>query len=587
MSESGGWRPLWPAEARRSSGLDPAAASAGPLRGRRPEVEILGEVLDRVAAGRPALALIEGEAGIGKTRLLEGALGDARVRGMQVAWGRAEELEQNRPFGLAAAAFGCERSSADPRRAAIAELLASHAGDRGPITVTSDPSLLFQAVDAFADLVEALALSGPLVIGLDDLQWADSSSLLALGAAVRRMAGLPVALLGCLRPLPDSADLDRLTGLLEQAGGRRICLAPLPAQAVHDLVADAVAAEPGPALLAEAAGAGGNPLFVTELVGALLQEGTIRVAGGRAEVTQASLPPTLRLTILRRLSFLPDETLQALRAASVLGSSFSLTDLATLTGVSVLELSAALAGAARAGVVEDDSSRLRFRHDLIRDAIYQDLPGGVRLALHREAGQRLAAAGASALQIAEQLARAATPGDAEAIRWLTRAAREAVATSPDGAARMLARAAGLMDPADPGRDALLAEQAGCLMWAGRLAEAEAIWRALLARDHDPSVTTWAQICLGRTLLAGGRARDALRELQGAAGSAAPGSTELATARALESFARLSLGDLDGAWSAASAAQSTGSPASGYQDATAARTSLSLAAGSASSASTLR
>ena len=577
MIESGGRRPPWPAKASRSPGLDPAAAPAGPLRGRGPEAEISGEVLDRVAAGRPALALIEGEAGIGKTRLLDGALEDARVRGMQVAWGRAEELEQNRPFGLVAAAFGCERSSADPRRAAIAELLASHAGDRGPITVTSDPSLLFQAVDAFADLVEALALAGPLVIGLDDLQWADSSSLLALGAAVRRMAGLPVALLGCLRPLPDSADLDRLTRLLDKAGGRRICLAPLPAQAVHDLVADAVAAEPGPALLAEAAGAGGNPLFVAELVGALLQEGTIRVVGGRAEVTQASLPPTLRLTILRRLSFLPDETLQALRAASVLGSGFSLTDLATVTGGSVLELSVALADAARAGVVEDDSSRLRFRHDLIRDAIYQDLPGGVRLALHREAGQRLAAAGASALQVAEQLARAATPGDAEAIRWLTRAARAAVATSPDGAASLLARAVGLMDPADPGRDALLAEQAGCLMWAGRLAEAEAIWRVLLARDHDPSVTAWARICLGRTLLAGGRARDALHELEGAAGSAAPGSAELATAQALESFVRLSLGDLDGAWSAASAAQSAGPPACGRQDATAARTSLSVAA----------
>src|SRR5262249_22182592 len=182
-----------------------------------------------------------------------------------------------------------------------------------------------------------------------------------------------------------------------------------------ELVADAVGAEPGPALLAEAAGAGGNPLFVTELVGALMQEGTVRVAGGRAEVAHAALPPTLRLTIMRRLSFLPDQTLQALRAASVLGSSFSLTDLATITGESALELVGALDGAVRAGVVEDDGSRLRFRHDLIREAIYEDVPGGVRLGLHREAGQRLAAAGGSALQVAEHLARAAAPGDAEAI----------------------------------------------------------------------------------------------------------------------------------------------------------------------------
>jgi predicted ATPase len=180
------------------------------------------------------------------------------------------------------------------------------------------------------------------VIGVDDLQWADPSSLLTLGAVARRMAGLPTALIGCLRPLPRGADLDRLTGLLEGSGARRIWLAPLPAQAVRDLVADAVAAEPGPALLAEVSGAGGNPLFVIELVGALLQEGTVQVVGERTEVAHTALPPTLRLTILRRLSFLPEPTVRALRAASVLGSSFSLTDLAMITGSSALELSVAL-----------------------------------------------------------------------------------------------------------------------------------------------------------------------------------------------------------------------------------------------------
>ena len=147
------------------AGLDPGPAAVAAVRGRGPEAGILGEVLDQVAVGRPALVLVEGEAGIGKTRLLDHALADARVRGMQVARGRAEELEQARPFGLVAAAFGCERSAADPRRAAIGDLLASPVGDAGPVTVTSDPGLRFRAVDAFADLAEALALAGPLVIG--------------------------------------------------------------------------------------------------------------------------------------------------------------------------------------------------------------------------------------------------------------------------------------------------------------------------------------------------------------------------------------------------------------------------------------
>jgi len=102
-------------------------------------------------------------------------------------------------------------------------------------------------------------------------------------------------------------------------------------------------ADPGERLLAEVAGAGGNPLFVTELVEALRQEGAITVAGGGAELAARTLPTTLRLTILRRLGFLPGDTL---RAAAILGSGFSLAELSATTGRSALELSSALAEAA-------------------------------------------------------------------------------------------------------------------------------------------------------------------------------------------------------------------------------------------------
>ena len=179
------------------------------LVGREAEIRVLTEALDQVASGRPSIVLIEGEAGIGKTRVLEEMLRQARERGMRVVAGRAEELERTRPFGLLAGAFGCASSSPDPRRAAIATLLATHgSGERAPITVTSDPGLQFRAVDAFSDLVEELALSGPLVIGADDLQWGDPSSLLALGA-IARLGYLPVALLGCFRPAPRIPELDR------------------------------------------------------------------------------------------------------------------------------------------------------------------------------------------------------------------------------------------------------------------------------------------------------------------------------------------------------------------------------------------
>jgi len=535
------------------------------IRGREAETAILRETLDQVESGRRTVALIEGEPGIGKTRLLDAVLEDARRRGIQVAVGRAEELERTRPFGVLADAFGCARSSPDPRRAAIGELLAAGGdGAPDPITVTSDPGLRFRVVDALADLVEELALPGPLVIGVDDLQWADPSSLLTLGALSRRVEYLPVGLIACFRPSPRPAELDRLAASLASAGGRLLSLGGLTEQAVTDLATDAVAAMPGRGLLAGLAGAAGNPLFVTEMLAALAQEGLIETAGGRAEVAQVILPPTLRLTILRRLSFLADDTLHALRAAAILGSSFTITDLSVTMARPTLDLFQVLAEAITARVLEDDGARLRFRHDLIRDAIYEDLPTTIRRGLHREAGQRLARAGAPSPQVAEQLARGADQGDTEAISWLARAAREAEARSPDVAADLMGRAVGLMSSADPGRDRLLADRAGSLMLAGRIPDTVAACRQLLDRHHDPAADGPVRISLGHALLAQGQLHDALQQLERAGQSPALSDAERGAAQAWAGFARISLGDLDGAAALAEQARSAAASVGDHQ-----------------------
>jgi DNA-binding CsgD family transcriptional regulator/tetratricopeptide (TPR) repeat protein len=541
-----------------------AASPVAGLQGRSVEKLALGQALDVLASGRQTTILVEGEAGIGKTRLLTDTLDQARDRGFQVSFGSGEELERTRPFGVVAGALGCARSSPDPRRAAIATLLATHGvAAEGPITITSDPGLQFRAVDAFVDLAEELALHAPLVIGLDDLQWADPSSLLTISAIARRLTGLPLALICCFRPSPREPQLQRTVDALQAAGAQQLTLHRLTQDAVSALVSEAVGAEAGSGLLRAIAGAGGNPLFVTELLSAIRQEGLLQTSDGRADVAARSLPPmppTLRLTILRRVSFLPEETLQALRSASIMGGSFTLTDLSTSTARSALSLSDALAEAIAAGVLADEGARLRFRHDLIRDAIYEDLPGSVRLALHREAGQRLAAAGAPTSQVAEHLARGAIAGDASAVEWLTRAAREAATRSPDVAADLLGRAITLLDPRDPGRDRLLAEQAGSLMWAGRVTDSERACRAVLDRTHEPAADGPARICLGLALVASGRPRDALRELEAAAQVT---ETEQANGLAWASVARLWLGDLDGATATAeqarSAAAATGDP----------------------------
>ncbi len=438
-------------------------------------------------------------------------------------------------------------------RASIAALLAG-GGGQGMVTVSSDPGLQFRAVDAFTDLVEELALEQPLVVGVDDLQWADPSSLLTLGTMGGRLVYAPVALIGCFRPAPAAAELQRAVDSLTQAGARRLTLGSLAGDAVASLVADTVGAPPGPGLLAGVAGAAGNPLFVTELLAAMAEEGSLRVAGGRAEVAEMTLPPTLRLTILRRVSFLPHGTLQALEAASILGPGFSLTDLSVVTGRPATELSVALMEAIRAGVLEDDGTQLRFRRDLIRDAVYEDLPQSVRRGLHREAGQRFAASGAPALQVARQMACGAAAGDTGAITWLVKAAREAAPRSPDVAADLLGRAAGLMRPYDLGRDRLLAELAGSQIWT-RIADAEATCRALLGRGHDPAADGPARIVLGHALIGQGRTAEGFTELERAQQSAGLTEAERARAQAWAAIARLSLGDLAGAATTAEHARS--------------------------------
>lgn len=117
---------------------------------------------------------------------------------------------------------------------------------------------------------------------------------LADAAMGRRVAGLPVGIIGCFRPIPRAAELDGAARALQTAGARHLALSPLGTGAVGDLVSEMVSAEPGPGLLAEISGAAGNPLFVTELLAALRQEGAIQVMGGRAEVAEATLPPPPR-----------------------------------------------------------------------------------------------------------------------------------------------------------------------------------------------------------------------------------------------------------------------------------------------------
>ncbi|HEX5088026.1 MAG TPA: AAA family ATPase [Nocardioides sp.] len=556
------------------SGTSPAAT----LRGRDDEVDRLGAALDRAVAGRLSVVMIEGEAGIGKTRLLAHALGAARDRDCQVGSAKAEEMEQSRPFGVIAAALGCVPGAEDGRRARIGGLISAHDGpDLAGPTVSSDPGLQFRVVDALCDLVESLAIDRPLVLGLDDLQWADPSSLVTLSALARTGLGLPVALIGCCRPFPRSPAMLRLMESLQHAELQRIEVGQLADRDVRDVVTELVGATPGPGLLAVVAGAAGNPLFVTELLNAIRQDGSLRTTDGHAEVNGSDLPPSLHLTILGRLRSLPEEAIQVLRAGSLLGSMFSITELATILDRSVSELMPAVEAVIASGVLDEQGVLLQFRHDLIREAVYADMPSSLRLALHREAATRLAGVGSPTTRVADQFARGATRGDPEAIDWLTRAAREAESTSPETTAELLQRAVRLMEPSDPRRDVLVVERADTLMLAGRVTEAVASCESLLARGHRREADAPARLRLGAALMVNGRPAEALRALDPVTRSEIGTEEIQALGLSEASFASLWLGDFDEAERAAELALSVAGRCGNHRASTGAMATRSVVA----------
>jgi ferredoxin/transposase-like protein len=193
------------------------------------------------------------------------------------------------------------------------------------ITVTGHARRPVQraANDLARTVVFSDALAGYARTKIQNLQLLVDQEKAALAALSRNLKAQQAALGNAsgLSTAEQLIALGQLNGLLQQ----QLTLQRVGVPAVQPDV-DTRAAEPGPRLLAQVSGAAGNPLFVTELLGALAQEGAITTAGGQAEVAETVLPPTLRLTILRRLSFLPEPALQALQSASILGDAAMLID---------------------------------------------------------------------------------------------------------------------------------------------------------------------------------------------------------------------------------------------------------------------
>lgn len=480
------------------------------MLGRERELEVLRGTVDEARSGRGRIVLIEGEAGIGKTCLVEACLaglGD----GFHVLRTMAHELDRHRPFG----AF-IEPLTSPPGLAGseTVEFTRLPEEPRADLHFVHEPGARLHLLEAILAALERLWTSRALVLAVEDVHWADAESLTCLYHLARRVPAAPAAMLVSYRPSPHSAELDALIGSLLELGALAVALGPLDGQTVSDLAAQVLGTPPGATLARQLDRAGGNPLFVSALLEALREEGVLEVREGRVEALTDIVPPSLRLTILRRLAFLSAPCLEVLRLASILGTGFSPQELSVVAGRPAPELSAPLREGLEAGFLYEQGDQLAFRHELVWEAIYEDQPRGVRRALHVAAGEALATSGAPAPRVVAHLERGAEPGDARAIEWLRRAAREVALAAPAAAVGLLRRARELAQDV-PAHTDLLIELIVALSWSGRLEEAECLARELLSVPHEPSEDAALRLILARALTLGGRNADAVRHVEAA------------------------------------------------------------------------
>ena len=440
--------------------------SAGSLRGRASELAKLEALTHSAREGAGEVVVLEGAAGIGKSRLLAEACGRAADGGLVVAAGLCDELDQVTPWGVVLRAL----CSSEP-----ALLEASELDSVGGL---SDRRLA--VVDRIRVALEAASEERPLLVALDDLQWADPPTLLALGELPLQLFSYPIGWLLARRPMPTTTMLDGVLGRLEAAGAIRLHLAPLTAADSVAVARDVVGPRPDREIADLIAGAEGNPFYIVELLRAEALKEPYR---GRDPAS--GVPKTVRSAVGGHLRSLSAACRQLLSVASVLGREFSVAEVAAMTGEPASRLLEAVREALGAEVLIERRDRLAFRHDLLRQAVYEDLPESARAALHRDAAEALRSTGGSAVRIAGQLAIGARPGDAAAIDTLNGAVVDLTPTSPSAAADLQLRTLELISEHDDRRAGMVMAAVHSLSLAGRRGEAFALGDRYLAEHRPP------------------------------------------------------------------------------------------------------
>lgn len=481
------------------------------LVGRERESAALEAVLDRTWSGPAGAVEILGDAGLGKTSLLTDLGRRADRRGALVLQGSASELESDLPFavfvdaldeyvhGLGSTVVGSLLPQVRAELAGVLPSLSSWA-DAAQVGLQHER---YRSHRAIADLLETIAARQPLVLILDDIHWFDWASAELLMALLRRPPAANILLAFGRRPRQTAP---RLAGALDRAHRvgdlERIEPSLLTRQEARVLLGDRVPTDAADVVFAES---GGNPFYLTEMARSTAGV-AIRAGEPGLLLEGVEVPAGVVAAMQEELDLLDPPARRLLEGAAVVGDPFDAQLAASAAGID--HAAAALDELTRLGIVglTDIPTRFRFRHPIVRRAVYNLAGAAWRIAAHQRCAEALAVDGASVTSLAIHVERFARPGDLEAVEVLRRAGDQASLRAPASAAHWYGAAAKILPTGAPAeqRAALLLPRAGALAAVGNFDESYDCLLACLASgaadDQDLQVQLTASCAALEQLL---------------------------------------------------------------------------------------
>lgn len=483
---------------------------SGPLVGRATEQRTLGALLADAEAGRGHTAFVVGESGIGKTRLVDAIAEQARQRGFGVVTGRAYPVESGVPYAVFSDAFLPVLRGLEPSvltlltRGGTAELAQLFPGlSDGVRTAPSrgDPAeLKARLLWTFAQFLSRFAARRPLVVVLENLQWADTASLEMLHFVARQIAAERVLLIATHNDPehrgPNVSLRATELSLRNLGAAQRLRLAPLSAEDIIELLARRFDADESQARAFASRlhrWTSGNAFFIDETLKALVDGGQLREANGRWtgwELDELRVPATIRETVLARLADLSPDARRIADIAAALGAGVTHDALASLAALDDEPMLAALDELRAADVITERESggdiTYDFAHPLIQETLYEDIGLARARALHGSIAESLEQFyGDRAMEHAGELAFHYSRGDVrrlalKAVRYLRAAGHDASAKYANREAAEYLNAALALAAQDGGADPeLVADAARVRQRLGDYSGATTLWHDAL------------------------------------------------------------------------------------------------------------